>query len=498
MATATTTTSPDKKLEFPQLEGLQKTYAHYLLFKEDSPTLNAILDIFVPDVEQQPLFKNMFTVLNKKHVKAGLQQFGFIKNRGLAGFDTTKHGAMTVYVANFNPLSDAMEQEIHANKFLIDVIHEAVITHFSEIDAISSTKPDDINIVRNARANLQTSLEGYRGKRTKYIEPLETPPQSVDDMKQQLTSIKEQTLNTLPNVSHMEAIAELHRRAFLMVEPKDKEELMAAANIVPTQVAPSVTTQVAPSVPTTKSSIVSHIEINGKKYLVVEVTSDGRCLSASGFFIKDYYDALKTNKHPNIEEIKRKVMEKLNENIKSTISDVLTAQRETYIPRLFMEHYEEYTSLNSQQTQQIEQLYGIDATTSMENIYNEITPFLNVIGHKNFDDIEKNILEKLNKAFDTEVQGYYQNNGWQSMALVGEILANYLEKNIQSTPGSIKKINFGEDGYKDIAYVYYSGNHYQAVIPDPDSETVGGGSTKKVKTRKPRIFKKWKSRRQRM
>ena len=76
----TTTAKPT----FTQLKGLQKTYAHFLLFKEDSPTLNAILEIFVPEKEQQPLFKNMFTVLNKKHVKAGLQEFGFIKNRGLA------------------------------------------------------------------------------------------------------------------------------------------------------------------------------------------------------------------------------------------------------------------------------------------------------------------------------------------------------------------------------------------------------------------------------
>jgi hypothetical protein len=476
-------TDKKKPQTFTQLDGLNKTYAHFLLFKEDSPTLDAILDIFVPD--QKPLFKNMFTVLNKKHVKAGLQQFGYINNQiSLGGFSERKHFNMTTYM-NL-PFSDTMDQEIHANKFLIDVIHEAVITHFSVDDAISSKDPEDITIVKGARTNLQTSLQGYRGKRGEYIEPPATPPQSVNAMKNELTNIKDKTLSNIPNVSHMEAIAELHRRAFLMVSDQDKADLMVDAKIVATT--PAVTTT-TPSVPTSKSTI----EIDGKNYQVVEVTSDGRCLSASVFFIKDYYDALNENNLPNIEEIRKKVMENLNDNIKKIISDVLIKDRQTYIPRLFMEHYEEYTNPNSQQKKQIEQLYNIDDTT-MQNIYDEVALVIQEKSPKKFEDINENILKKLNNAFDIEVQGYYNNNGWQSMALVGEILANYLQKHIKSTPTSRKTINFGER-YSDTVYVHYSGNHYQAVIPYMN---ISGGSTKKAKTRKPRIFKKWKSRRRRM
>jgi hypothetical protein len=209
-------------LTFTQLEGLQKTYAHYLLFKEDSPTLEAILNKLVP--EKKDLFKKMFTVLNKKHVKAGLQQFGAIKNVGFSGFPPGKHVYMSTYIQNpFN----TMDRELYENKFLIDAIHEAVIQYFPIDGAVKDPDEEDKTIVNTARNNLQKSLQGYRGSRSEYIEKPSENPANIGSM--DLDTIKK-TVDKLPNVLHMEAIAELHRRAFLTVDKKDALELIADAH----------------------------------------------------------------------------------------------------------------------------------------------------------------------------------------------------------------------------------------------------------------------------
>jgi hypothetical protein len=213
--------------QFTQLEGLQKTYAHYLLFKENSPTLKAIIEVFVPDdKEKQELFMKMFTVLNKKHVKAGLQQFGAIKNLGFSGFSELKHAAMTTYFENpFN----TMDREIYENKILIDAIHEAVINYFPNDGAISTTTDEeDKKMVKEARVNLQKSLQGYVGKRNAYIEAPENPPTNIDDLKTKIDKIKKKVI--LPNVLHLEAVSELHRHAFLTVDKKDALELIADAH----------------------------------------------------------------------------------------------------------------------------------------------------------------------------------------------------------------------------------------------------------------------------
>ena len=40
--------------KFPQLEGLNKTYAHYILFKEDSVTLDAVLkEVFKDEKDEK-------------------------------------------------------------------------------------------------------------------------------------------------------------------------------------------------------------------------------------------------------------------------------------------------------------------------------------------------------------------------------------------------------------------------------------------------------------
>jgi len=230
------TTTDDIKLQFEplkftQAEGLQKTYAHYLLFKEDSPTLLKVLDILVPNKIE--LFKAIFTELNKKHVSAGLKQFA--PNFALAkiNWNESKYGItyeqyteMRKYAELLsvkNPLgSNKMEKEMYENKPQIDFIHEAVIQYFPE---------DTVEIVKNARKNLQISLkEGYIGKRNSYIPELDTPLAKIDDLKTKIEDDKTKDIfDKQPNVLHLEAVAELHRRAFLSVDQKDALEVIAHA-----------------------------------------------------------------------------------------------------------------------------------------------------------------------------------------------------------------------------------------------------------------------------
>ena len=214
-------------LKFTQAEGLQKTYAHYLLFKENSPTLKKVIETFIPDnKDQRQLFIDMFNVLNKKHVNAGLKQFGAISNVGLSGFSVVKHAAMSTYIGNpFN----TMDREIYENKFLIDAIHEAVIHYFPKDGAISdTTDQEDKDIIQAARKNLQKSLNGYIGTtRKEYITALNDPLATIKDLDKKLKEIKKDVIDKLPNVLHLEAVAELHRRAFLTVDKKDALELIA-------------------------------------------------------------------------------------------------------------------------------------------------------------------------------------------------------------------------------------------------------------------------------
>ena len=219
-----------ESLQFSQSDGLKKTYAHYLLFKENSPTLKAVIEAFVPDKDRQKLFIDMFNVLNKEHVKNGLQQFGALTNRGFSGFSEKKHLAMSTYIKNpFN----AMTREIYENKFLIDAIHEAVIHYFPKDGAISdSTDQEDKDIIQGARDNLKKSLNGYIGTtRKEYIPALEDPLEKIDDLAGMLKDIKTDVIDKLPNVLELEAVAELHRRAFLTVDKKDALEVIAHAHI---------------------------------------------------------------------------------------------------------------------------------------------------------------------------------------------------------------------------------------------------------------------------
>lgn len=217
-------------LQFTQAQGLQKTYAHYLLFKDDSPTLLKVLDIVVPnDVDK---FKNIFTELNKKHVNAGLAQFepnvvsAMNWNESKYGIAKKQYDEMKTYgkpiLSKFSLSPDKMEKEMYENQPQIDFIHEAVIQYFPEDEA--NTNETNNKIIQEARANLQTSLQGYIGTKKSYIEPTEQPKDIGNiDIKEKEVFAK------LPNVLHLEAVAELHRHAFLSADKNDVLQVIAHA-----------------------------------------------------------------------------------------------------------------------------------------------------------------------------------------------------------------------------------------------------------------------------
>lgn len=226
------TTDPNDvkvELQFTQAEGLQKTYAHYLLFKEDSPTLGAILNIVVPDKVE--LFKNIFTELNKKHVNAGLKQFApnFLSakiqtwEKNKYGITYEQYAEMRKYaeILNVFGAADKMAKEMYENQPQIDFIHEMVIQYFPE---------NTVEIVKNARKNLQISLkEGYIGTKKAYIEETEQP-KDINALELKVKNDKTDIFDKLPNVLHLEAVAELHRHAFLSADKKDVLEVIANAH----------------------------------------------------------------------------------------------------------------------------------------------------------------------------------------------------------------------------------------------------------------------------
>ena len=229
------TTDPNDvkvELQFTQAEGLQKTYAHYLLFKEDSPTLGAILNIVVPDKVE--LFKNIFTELNKKHVNAGLAQFApnipFRWNESEYGITKKQYDEMKTYgspiLSKFSLSPDKMAKEMYENKPQIDFIHEMVIQYFPKRQSTIR----EVGLVNNARENLRISLkEGYIGTKKAYIEETEQPF-DIAELKLKITDDKQKVFDKLPNVLHLEAVAELHRHAFLSADKKDVLEVIANAH----------------------------------------------------------------------------------------------------------------------------------------------------------------------------------------------------------------------------------------------------------------------------
>jgi hypothetical protein len=88
----------------------------------------------------------------------------------------------------------------------------------------------EVGLVNNARANLQISLkEGYIGTKKAYIEETEQPF-DIAELKLKITDDKQKVFDKLPNVLHLEAVAELHRHAFLSADKKDVLEVIANAH----------------------------------------------------------------------------------------------------------------------------------------------------------------------------------------------------------------------------------------------------------------------------
>ncbi len=210
------TTKP--KMEFTKYDGLRKTCAHRWLFDINSPTLNTIIKNVVP-LDQIELFKNMFTELNKNHVNAGIREFAPIVGAATFSWDHSKYGITNDQYIEMRKFSKPFGSrftnndyaiKIYENKFLLDAIHEAVILYFPKQDGVEM---GTINtLIQNVRNDLIKSLDGYVGTRTRHITPpdIKDQPDKITDLETVITAIKGQFVN-LPNVLHLEAVAELHR-----------------------------------------------------------------------------------------------------------------------------------------------------------------------------------------------------------------------------------------------------------------------------------------------
>jgi hypothetical protein len=212
---------------YTTLQGLEKTYAHYLLFNKKSEQLTAVLTELVPD--EIELYKDMFESLNKKHVRAGLETFGSLKGRlppkfvgdSLGGFEVSKYTEMYNYSplsSSINPFANDYSNEIHSNQTMIDLIHEMVIRY------IPKDASDDI---RRAKDNLQKSLnDGYlHGK--SLVGPRDINKNELPDAVQAFKD--SDVYKNMGKVYEMEAIAELHRYAH-DVDIKNAVEVVAVAS----------------------------------------------------------------------------------------------------------------------------------------------------------------------------------------------------------------------------------------------------------------------------
>ena len=138
----------NNKMIFSQLDGLNKTYAHYLLFKEDSPVLTAVLTKLV-DTKEIDLYKKMFASLNKKHIRGGLETYVGLRNRFTPDFILKNQRSLGVFpiekykeMYEYSPLttnklipqnlfqdSNDYANDIHSNQTMIDLIHEIIIKY---------------------------------------------------------------------------------------------------------------------------------------------------------------------------------------------------------------------------------------------------------------------------------------------------------------------------------------------------------------------------------
>ena len=217
----------EKENKYTQIEGLNKTYAHYLLFKNDSPILDAVLTALLP-TNQKDSYIKMFDWLNKKHVRGGLNVYGSVMGRlpiegeslSLSGFDINKYKAMYEYSpisdSIFNPFADkSIANEVHSNQTMIDLIHEMVINYIPT----NGEGINEFDDIIKAKDNLKNSLiNGYlKGSQPQLTEDIKVT--NIGDITGLVATFKESNaFNQIGKVYEMEAVAELHRH--LVVDKK--------------------------------------------------------------------------------------------------------------------------------------------------------------------------------------------------------------------------------------------------------------------------------------
>ena len=213
--------------KYTQREGLDKTYAHYLLFKNDSPILDAVLTALLP-TNQKDSYIKMFDWLNKKHVRGGLNVYGSVMGRlpiegeslSLSGFDINKYKAMYEYSpisdSIFNPFADkSIANEVHSNQTMIDLIHEMVINYIPE----NGKGINEFADIIKAKDNLKNSLiNGYlKGSQPQLTEDIKVT--NIGNITGLVATFKDSpAFKQIGKVYEMEAVAELHRH--LVVDKK--------------------------------------------------------------------------------------------------------------------------------------------------------------------------------------------------------------------------------------------------------------------------------------
>ena len=160
--------------KFKQVEGFEKTYAHYLLFKKDSEMLKAVLNgLFSNDVNEIQKYLTMFDeTLNKIHITAGLIEYGLSDSDSIMMDEMLKYvDAPTV--SDLKSKQKELESNTLTNKKTLDVIHELVITYLPDDyfkDKKFTTKVND---------NLLKSLKLYL-KNNPTITPTKKPSNIAD------------------------------------------------------------------------------------------------------------------------------------------------------------------------------------------------------------------------------------------------------------------------------------------------------------------------------
>ena len=176
---------------FSQIDGLNKTYAHYLLFKKDSPTLNTVITSLA--LKDKSFNNSMYTTLlgirNREHINAALKVYAHDGNCG--SFNKALYNEMKNYV-DASPDADADadaeysydSNDLNNNKQNVDLIHETVINHYPIDGSLISADETKQNILKDARENLKTSLNHGYYKNKKYEPKFSTkpPPENINEL----------------------------------------------------------------------------------------------------------------------------------------------------------------------------------------------------------------------------------------------------------------------------------------------------------------------------